>query len=83
MITTAINWISVADQLPDDDMTVLIADTENDVTLGFHDGDAGWRYCNAERVGDPVTHWAELPDSPNVQGHPSRDERTSTEPENE
>ena len=65
MITTVITWISVADQLPDDDMTVLIADTENDVTLGFHDGEAGWRYCNAERVGDPVTHWAELPDPPN------------------
>jgi hypothetical protein len=58
-------WISVADRLPDDDMTVLIADTENDVTLGFHDGDSGWRYCSAGLVGDPVTHWAELPDPPN------------------
>jgi hypothetical protein len=66
MITQSIQWIAVADQLPDDDMTVLIADTENDVTLGFHDGDAGWRYCNAALVGDPVTHWAELPDGPNA-----------------
>jgi len=62
---TSIKWISVADQLPDDDMTVLITDTENFVGTGFHDGDAGWRYCNAERVGDPVTHWSELPDPPN------------------
>ena len=66
MITKSIHWIAVADQLPDDDMTVLISDTENDVTLGFHEGDSGWRYCNAALVGDPVTHWAELPDGPNV-----------------
>jgi hypothetical protein len=69
MITQSIYWIAVANQLPDDDMTVLIADTENDVTLGFHDGDSGWRYCNAALVGDPVTHWAELPDGPNDQDH--------------
>jgi hypothetical protein len=70
MITQSIHWIAVAHQLPDDDMTVLIADTENDVTLGFHDGDAGWRYCNAAIVGDPVTHWAELPDGPNDKATP-------------
>lgn len=63
---SVVHWISVADKLPDDDMTVLIADTENDVTLGFHDGDSGWRYCSAGLVGDPVTHWAEIPDPPNA-----------------
>ena len=64
---SVVRWISVADTLPDDDMTVLIADTENDVTLGFHDGDDCWRYCSSEKVGDPVTHWAEIPDPPNKQ----------------
>jgi hypothetical protein len=73
MITTAINWISVADQLPDDDMTVLVADVENDVWMGFHDGDSGWRYANATLVGDPVTHWAELPDGPNDQRNGAAD----------
>ena len=64
---SVVRWISVSDKLPDDDMTVLIADTENDVTLGFHDWDFGWRYCSAGIVGDPVTHWAEIPDPPNKE----------------
>ena len=62
-----IKWISVDDKLPDDEMTVLIADTENDVSLGFHDGDSSWRYCNASKVGAPVTHWAEIPAGPHDQ----------------
>lgn len=65
--TSIVHWISVTDYLPDDDTTVLIADTENDVTSGFHDGDAGWRYCTAERVTDKVTHWAHIPPSPNAE----------------
>lgn len=60
----SINWISVTDNLPNDDITVLISDTENDITLGFHDGYSGWRYCSGERVGDPVTYWAEVPSAP-------------------
>ena len=71
-IAAMINWISVADKLPDDDITVLIADTENDVTLGFLDGDHGWRYASAEKVGDQVTHWAEIPSPPNDSSHPVR-----------
>lgn len=68
-MNAAVVWVDASSKLPDDDMTVLIADTENDVTLGFHDGDHGWRYCSAEKVGDPVTHWAELPKPPNVKVH--------------
>jgi hypothetical protein len=64
MIPTLIHWIPVTDTLPDDDILVLIADTEKDVFTGFHDGDNGWRYCSAEKVSDPVTHWADLPESP-------------------
>jgi len=65
MIKT-IRWISTDTELPDDDMEVLIVDPENDVAVGFHDGDDGWRYLDASRVGDLVTHWAELPDGPNI-----------------
>ncbi len=64
MIPTPIYWIPVTESLPDDDITVLIADTEEDVFTGFHDGDNGWRYCSAERVMVPITHWAELPAPP-------------------
>ena len=71
--SSIVRWIPVHQQLPDDDITVLIADTEHDVTLGFHDGDDGWRYCNGSRVGDPVTHWAEIPAAPNAQAMASAD----------
>ncbi len=60
----SINWISVADKLPDDERLVLVADTKNDVMFGFLDPDSYWRYDTAEKVVDPVTHWAEIPEPP-------------------
>jgi len=74
-IHSLVAWIPVTSQLPDDDITVLISDVENDVTLGFMDGDSGWRYCSGERVGDPVTHWAHVPAAPSNAKSPSVDEK--------
>lgn len=63
-MTTTIQWIPVAQKLPDDEITVLIADADSDVNLGFHDGDDGWRDLDGGRVTVPITHWADLPSPP-------------------
>ena len=63
-MTTTIQWIPVAQDRPDDERTVLIADADSDVTLGFIDGETGWRYCDGGRVTTPTTHWADLPAPP-------------------
>ena len=63
-MTTPIHWIPVDQALPDDDLTVLIADTESDVTLGFIDGEDGWRYLDGGLVTVPITHWSDLPSPP-------------------
>ena len=58
-------WIPAASAKPDDDTTVLIADAEGDVSLGFLDGSDGCRYASAERVDTRVMYWAEVPPAPN------------------
>ena len=62
-LSSLIRWIPVAEELPDDDQTVLIADSES-VEIGFLDGPNGWRFDNGARVTEAVTHWAELPEPP-------------------
>jgi hypothetical protein len=67
---TGVLWQSVADQMPDDDLTVMIHHPEEDepVWLGYHDGDDDtWRTVDGTRC--EVTHWAEMPDAPNAEGH--------------
>ncbi|MEY4246326.1 MAG: hypothetical protein RLZZ245_3911 [Verrucomicrobiota bacterium] len=66
LLTSILRWIPVADELPDDDQTVLIADSESEVEIGFLDGPNGWRLANGARVPAPVTHWAELPEPPHL-----------------
>lgn len=62
-------WHSVNVELPDDDMTVLIALSDGEVWTGFMDA-GDWRYVSAELVdqgsGTKVTHWAEFPEPPNA-----------------
>lgn len=60
-------WISVSEEMPDSEATVLVATTGADdpVWLGFHDGEC-WRYVNAEMIPLRVTHWRELPDPPQL-----------------
>lgn len=57
-------WIPCADELPDDEMTVLIALSDGEVWTGFHD-EGEWRYVSGDRVdqgeGITVEHWAEFP----------------------
>lgn len=60
------NWISVNERLPDDDITVLIYMPGNKcgetVWIGYHDADE-WYEPEGLCV-DEVTHWMELPEPP-------------------
>jgi hypothetical protein len=57
-------WVATASALPDDEQTVLIALSDDEVWTGFHDGDDGWRYVSADPVGVAVTHWMPFPEPP-------------------
>jgi len=62
-VRTSIHWIPAELELPDDDILVLIAETDGNVSTGFHDADV-WRYSHGAGVDDLVTHWADLPAAP-------------------
>lgn len=62
MTTEALTWIPIADQLPDADLTVLIAlDEEHDepTWFAFYEGDRWLDISGLPLRG--VTHWAEMP----------------------
>jgi hypothetical protein len=56
-------WIPIEQQLPDDDIEVLVfgPDLEDHCWIGYMDGDV-WRADNGSRI--EVTHWMHLPSSP-------------------
>jgi hypothetical protein len=60
-----ITWIPVAQRLPDDDMTVLLALADGEVWTGFLDADQ-WRYVSADPIQEAVLFWAEFPAPPQV-----------------
>ena len=57
-----IEWVSVDDELPDADLTVLTCDLDNDVQMGYYDGTDWWHQNASALCG--VTHWAEMPVGP-------------------
>lgn len=59
----AVLWRAAEKQLPDDDLTVLIALEDGEVWTGFRDA-GEWRYQSADLVESKVTHWAEFPMPP-------------------
>lgn len=65
--TTA--WIPCSQELPDEEITVLIALSDGEVWTGFLDT-GEWRYESADLVdqgeGVTVTHWAHIPAHPNA-----------------
>ena len=61
-ITETIKWISVDDEMPDDEMTVLIAGDEL-VWIAYHDA-GDWIFDNGSKCTQRVTHWAEMPEGP-------------------
>ena len=62
-LQASITWIDARNQLPDEDETVLIAESDGEVSSGFLD-EGGWRYTSADRVIAEVTHWADMPAAP-------------------
>ncbi len=56
-------WVPVDRELPDDEMTVLVALEGGEVWTGFMDA-GQWRYVSADLIGEKVTHWAEFPEPP-------------------
>lgn len=62
-LQSTITWIRAADQLPDDDITVLIVDGEENLEMGFFDGQT-WRYTSSDIVFCGVIFWSEIPQFP-------------------
>jgi hypothetical protein len=67
-----VTWIDATKELPDDETAVLIALSDGEVWIGFHEADE-WRLlcaCCGEGIvqgnGVLVTHWAEFPDPPSL-----------------
>jgi Protein of unknown function (DUF551) len=58
-------WIPVAERLPDDDITVMIAlDGDEPVWMGWHDSADGWYSVDATPLRQRVTHWMPMPEGP-------------------
>ncbi len=57
------DWKKCSDEMPDDEMTVLLALDDGEVWTGFKDGD-DWRYVSADLIEATVTHWMDFPEPP-------------------
>lgn len=60
---TTITWTKCSEQMPDDDIVVLLAFADGDVWTGFRDAGV-WRYVSADEIEAEVTHWCDLPPHP-------------------
>jgi hypothetical protein len=64
-LSSQISWKRCADELPDDDNTVLLALIDGEVCTGFRDAGI-WRDVTAAKIPVEVTWWAQFPDSPSL-----------------
>jgi hypothetical protein len=63
-----IEWIDARLELPDDDITVLMAFADGGVWNGFRDA-GEWRFASADLVAvGEITHWADYPEPPSKEG---------------
>lgn len=68
-----VEWIPAATKLPDDDITVLAALLDGEVSLMYRDG-MGWRAQDGMPIEpERVTHWMNTPAAPNT---PTTQEKT-------
>ena len=65
MIKTTIEWHRTSDQLPDDDLLVIAADSDGNTFAAFVDGDA-WRYADAMYSTPTPEFWAHFPAGPEL-----------------
>lgn len=65
----SLTWLPVAEDMPDDEMTVLIAlhpDANEPVLFGYHTG-GDWVECATGGViRHKVTHWCDMPAGPHA-----------------
>jgi hypothetical protein len=61
--SNAPHWIPVSQALPDDDATVLVHMTDDEVWTGYLDAET-WRFVSGDRIESPVLHWRPFPDPP-------------------
>ncbi len=59
---SSMRWIPIAEQLPDDEETVLIF-SNGEPWTGFLDG-GRWHYVSGDPCNQPVTHWMPFPPGP-------------------
>lgn len=62
------NWISVEDRLPHDDIVVMVyvPNASEPVWIGFYvSEDDDWFWAEGVMIFDTVTHWMPLPAPPN------------------
>lgn len=62
-MSAEIMWVNAANELPDDEMTVLVALADGEVWTGFH-LDGTWRFVSGEEISSQVTWWANFPEPP-------------------
>ena len=70
MSESTIIWHDAALDLPDDELTVLVALDDGEVWTGFLDA-GQWRYVSADLIEPTVTHWAEFPLPPSPTTTPA------------
>jgi hypothetical protein len=56
-------WTDANEELPDDEMTVLVALEDGEVWTGFHENEE-WHYVSGETIPCEVLHWANFPMPP-------------------
>jgi hypothetical protein len=61
-----VHWKSPREEMPDDEITVLLVLDDGEVWTGFRDGD-DWRYLSADAIEGEVLWWADMPMTPMEQ----------------
>ena len=62
-------WKSTADELPDDETTVLVALEDGEVWPAYHYA-GSWIYVTGDPISaSRVTHWMDMPEHPNDLGN--------------
>lgn len=65
--TAPITWVNADEDLPDDEITVLLALEDGEVWTGYHDG-GRWYYASGDLIStSKVLHWANFPTPPSAQ----------------
>lgn len=57
-------WIPIKQRLPDDDVSVLIATADGDVTSGYMDCGTWVDHERRRQIWKTVTHWQDYPAPP-------------------